>query len=98
MCPRGRPRGQGRPRGLHLCYLDQKVELFFPGKMTEFQRRLFFGDLLILTEKPPQSDFDGKPPFSVDSNFQKSPPIANSWLRTLLIINHFPPIFFHEPP
>ena len=19
MCPRGRPRGQGRPRGLHLC-------------------------------------------------------------------------------
>ena len=21
MCPRGRPRGQGRPRGLHLCYL-----------------------------------------------------------------------------
>ena len=21
MCPRGRPRGQGRPRGLHLCIL-----------------------------------------------------------------------------
>ena len=21
MCPRGRPRGQGRPRGLHLCYV-----------------------------------------------------------------------------
>ena len=21
ICPRGRPRGQGRPRGLHLCYL-----------------------------------------------------------------------------
>ena len=21
MCPRGRPRGQGRPRGLHLCLL-----------------------------------------------------------------------------
>ena len=21
MCPRGRPRGQGRPRGLHLCSL-----------------------------------------------------------------------------
>ena len=21
MCPRGRPRGQGRPRGLHLCHL-----------------------------------------------------------------------------
>ena len=21
MCPRGRPRGQGRPRGLHLCFL-----------------------------------------------------------------------------
>ena len=21
MCFRGRPRGQGRPRGLHLCYL-----------------------------------------------------------------------------
>ena len=26
MCPRGRPRGQGRPRGLHLCnrYLGDK--------------------------------------------------------------------------
>ena len=23
MCPRGRPRGQGRPRGLHLCVLDR---------------------------------------------------------------------------
>ena len=22
MCPRGRPRGQGRPRGLHLCNLQ----------------------------------------------------------------------------
>ena len=22
MCPRGRPRGQGRPRGLHLCLLS----------------------------------------------------------------------------
>ena len=21
MCSRGRPRGQGRPRGLHLCYV-----------------------------------------------------------------------------
>ena len=21
MCPRGRLRGQGRPRGLHLCYI-----------------------------------------------------------------------------
>ena len=21
MCPRGRPRGQGRPRGLHLCFI-----------------------------------------------------------------------------
>ena len=21
MCPRGRPRGQGRPRGLHLCWI-----------------------------------------------------------------------------
>ena len=25
ICPRGRPRGQGRPRGLHLCYLKQFV-------------------------------------------------------------------------
>ena len=22
MCPRGRPRGQGRPRGLHLWYIQ----------------------------------------------------------------------------
>ena len=21
MCPRGRPRGKGRPQGLHLCFL-----------------------------------------------------------------------------
>ena len=27
MCPRGRPRGQGRPRGLHLCI--QPYEIFF---------------------------------------------------------------------
>ena len=25
MCPRGRSRGQGRPRGLHLCYLMLKM-------------------------------------------------------------------------
>ena len=25
MCPRGRPRGQGRPRGLHLCSLHLKI-------------------------------------------------------------------------
>ena len=24
MCPRGRPRGQGRPRGLHLCCVEQQ--------------------------------------------------------------------------
>ena len=24
MCPRGRPRGQGRPRGLHLCWLGME--------------------------------------------------------------------------
>ena len=24
MCPRGRPRGQGRPRGLHLCSKKKK--------------------------------------------------------------------------
>ena len=27
MCPRGRPRGQGRPRGLHLC--RKSPQLFF---------------------------------------------------------------------
>ena len=26
MCPRGRPRGQGRPRGLHLCCLHSLFE------------------------------------------------------------------------
>ena len=25
MCPRGRPRGQGRPRGLHLCWWRRKL-------------------------------------------------------------------------
>ena len=25
MCPRGRPRGQGRPRRLHLCYFGKKI-------------------------------------------------------------------------
>ena len=28
MCPRGRPRGQGRPRGLHLCTLVLLLVLF----------------------------------------------------------------------
>ena len=26
MCPRGRPRGQGRPRGLHLWHLQSSCE------------------------------------------------------------------------
>ena len=26
MCPRGRPQGQGRPRGLHLCLIPKKVQ------------------------------------------------------------------------
>ena len=26
MCPRGRPRGQGRPRGLHLCLLVSRAK------------------------------------------------------------------------
>ena len=40
MCPRGRPRGQGRPRGLNLCVLchnhkrstgnDSALTLVFP--------------------------------------------------------------------
>ena len=25
MCPRGRPQGQGRPRGLHLCLLAPEI-------------------------------------------------------------------------
>ena len=25
MCPRGRPRGQGRLQGLHLCYLPSSL-------------------------------------------------------------------------
>ena len=25
MCPRGRSGGQGRPRGLHLCYVQFRV-------------------------------------------------------------------------
>ena len=25
MCPQGRPRGQGRPQGLHLCCLNKSV-------------------------------------------------------------------------
>ena len=29
MCPRGRPRGQGRSRGLHLCYTIQFFQLAF---------------------------------------------------------------------
>ena len=33
MCPRGRPRGQGRPRGLHLCKLLIESKLK-PGKHT----------------------------------------------------------------
>ena len=28
MCPRGRPRGQGRPRGLHLCSEELKTWYF----------------------------------------------------------------------
>ena len=27
MCPRGRPRGQGRPRGLHLCTATLAVKI-----------------------------------------------------------------------
>ena len=27
MCPRGRPRGQGRPRGLHLCSLEFRCDM-----------------------------------------------------------------------
>ena len=34
MCPRGRPRGQGRPRGLHLCCLAQNVRFFFLEKFS----------------------------------------------------------------
>ena len=29
MCPRGRPRGQGRPRGLHLCLTEYYVLRYF---------------------------------------------------------------------
>ena len=37
MCSRGRPRGQGRPRGLHLCclphkYLKKKKKIFLKKK------------------------------------------------------------------
>ena len=32
MCPRGRPRGQGRPRGLHLCRLDPLVIACLPAR------------------------------------------------------------------
>ena len=30
MSPRGRPRGQGRPRGLHLCYLSDSNYFLLP--------------------------------------------------------------------
>ena len=32
MCPRGRPRGQGRPRGLHLCMAEKKFCRRGPGR------------------------------------------------------------------
>ena len=28
MSPRGRPRGQGRPQGLHLCYLSKTINAY----------------------------------------------------------------------
>ena len=38
MCPRGRPRGQGRPRGLHLCLRVSSFSMFreFRFLATEF--------------------------------------------------------------
>ena len=40
MCPRERPRGQGRPRGLHLCllYFPQLTtfDLFLPINSEQF--------------------------------------------------------------
>ena len=47
MCPRGRPRGQGRPRGLHLWSSPnsgQKIGL-------NLREDLFFGLHLILGKK-----------------------------------------------
>ena len=36
MCPRGRPRGQGRPRGLHLCFRPVSNTTVF--KQTNIER------------------------------------------------------------
>ena len=45
MCPRGRPRGQGRPRGLHLCHTV--YESFFSIKSSRGSRFLLHDDVTV---------------------------------------------------
>ena len=39
MCPRGRPRGQGRPRGLHLCLVGYLTTAFKQAMLLNCSRR-----------------------------------------------------------
>ena len=36
MCPRGRPRGQGRPRGLHLWFLQTELVMALISSLMAF--------------------------------------------------------------
>ena len=59
MCPRGRPRGQGRPRGLHLCKRSQKkkrLQKCFSGEKG-LQKFCFRRSLLEETKKKVFADF-----------------------------------------
>ena len=47
MCPRGRPRGQGRPRGLHLCLSHFKSCIRDMDRMKEQPRALRHAPLQI---------------------------------------------------
>ena len=40
MCPHGRPRGQGRPRGHHLCYIATDIKKTAP-KIIPFKKLTF---------------------------------------------------------
>ena len=83
MCPRGRPRGQGRPRGLHLClFLCQASKaLFFYQKSPKIelflQKNAKFSSAGSYASSPPCFRRLGALP----PDLQTSPLIANFWLR-----------------
>ena len=81
MCPRGRPRGQGRPRGLHLWYLHSAV------LATVYCRRMIVAVLVVFhTLSIKKSKFDSRIVIRMTfaaTNFSSLPPPDPKRLKNL---------------